>query len=98
MKSAPARHFFFDRLTLSHPKSLSAWAPSPQKLCCKPTVEFPSFAASGSNFAEENCWRPIIPRNSSQDRKSTRLNSNHTLISYAVFCLQKKKPHIIHST
>src|SRR3954462_11130194 len=25
------------------------------------------------------------------DRKSTRLNSSHTIISYAVFCLKKKK-------
>src|SRR5256885_2660622 len=28
---------------------------------------------------------------SSQDRKSTRLNSSHLVISYAVFCLKKKK-------
>src|SRR5438132_4247636 len=28
---------------------------------------------------------------SSADRKSTRLNSSHTVISYAVFCLKKKK-------
>src|SRR5438309_2465219 len=28
----------------------------------------------------------------SQDRKSTRLNSSHSSISYAVFCLKKKKP------
>src|SRR5260221_4814082 len=27
------------------------------------------------------------------DRKSTRLNSSHTVISYAVFCLKKKKVH-----
>src|SRR5438034_6395497 len=27
----------------------------------------------------------------SLDRKSTRLNSSHTVISYAVFCLKKKK-------
>src|SRR3712207_8270297 len=27
------------------------------------------------------------------DRKSTRLNSSHANISYAVFCLQKKKKH-----
>src|SRR3712207_6961783 len=27
-----------------------------------------------------------------QDRKSTRLNSSHANISYAVFCLKKKKP------
>src|SRR2546427_2426460 len=31
-----------------------------------------------------------------QDRKSTRLNSSHSQISYAVFCLKKKKNH--HST
>src|SRR3712207_8115850 len=29
----------------------------------------------------------------SQDRKSTRLNSSHANISYAVFCLKKKKKH-----
>src|SRR3712207_1244631 len=29
-----------------------------------------------------------------QDRKSTRLNPSHANISYAVFCLKKKKPHI----
>src|SRR5258705_9744544 len=30
-----------------------------------------------------------------QDRKSTRLNSSHLGISYAVFCLKKKKKNII---
>src|SRR2546430_3447522 len=29
----------------------------------------------------------------SQDRKSTRLNSSHSQISYAVFCLKKKKKY-----
>src|SRR5438034_5529414 len=29
------------------------------------------------------------------DRKSTRLNSSHTVISYAVFCLKKKKKNTI---
>src|SRR2546426_6434629 len=29
----------------------------------------------------------------SADRKSTRLNSSHLVISYAVFCLKKKKAH-----
>src|SRR5438034_3320499 len=28
-----------------------------------------------------------------EDRKSTRLNSSHTVISYAVFCLKKKKKY-----
>src|SRR3712207_8991554 len=31
------------------------------------------------------------PSHSQQDRKSTRLNSSHANISYAVFCLKKKK-------
>ena len=34
----------------------------------------------------------LVSGNCSQtDRKSTRLNSSHTVISYAVFCLKKKK-------
>src|SRR5438445_3075791 len=33
-------------------------------------------------------------RRREQDRKSTRLNSSHANISYAVFCLKKKKKHI----
>src|SRR2546426_4279930 len=32
----------------------------------------------------------------SSDRKSTRLNSSHLVISYAVFCLKKKKIPIAH--
>src|SRR3712207_8578270 len=32
-----------------------------------------------------------IPRMDLEDRKSTRLNSSHANISYAVFCLKKKK-------
>src|SRR5438034_3527723 len=39
----------------------------------------------------------VLCQFSSQDRKSTRLNSSHTVISYAVFCLKKKKPYIIMS-
>src|SRR5436190_23900000 len=35
--------------------------------------------------------KPIFMDNGSGDRKSTRLNSSHTVISYAVFCLKKKK-------
>src|SRR5438094_6344521 len=31
-----------------------------------------------------------------RDRKSTRLNSSHRTISYAVFCLKKKTNHYVH--
>src|SRR5207245_5987390 len=33
----------------------------------------------------------MVPTIGAQDRKSTRLNSSHGSISYAVFCLKKKK-------
>src|SRR5204863_7989374 len=36
----------------------------------------------------------IMPRAMQEDRKSTRLNSSHVEISYAVFCLKKKKNFI----
>src|SRR5215204_7389605 len=36
-------------------------------------------------------WPRAGCRPGRRDRKSTRLNSSHTVISYAVFCLKKKK-------
>src|SRR3712207_7308313 len=39
--------------------------------------------------AQEQRKRPSL----TPDRKSTRLNSSHANISYAVFCLKKKKKH-----
>src|SRR5207302_8308138 len=45
--------------------------------------------------AARACGRPWLAagpgRGHRQDRKSTRLNSSHVKISYAVFCLKKKK-------
>src|SRR2546430_3390617 len=45
--------------------------------------------------------RPVTPRTATaprscirRDRKSTRLNSSHSQISYAVFCLKKKKAEL----
>src|SRR5256885_5050133 len=35
--------------------------------------------------------RRVLPTPGGPDRKSTRLNSSHLVISYAVFCLKKKK-------
>src|SRR5256885_12148261 len=37
------------------------------------------------------CTPPACCGNPPTDRKSTRLNSSHLVISYAVFCLKKKK-------
>src|SRR5438034_8475354 len=41
---------------------------------------------------EQECHVAFLgPVRGGKDRKSTRLNSSHTVISYAVFCLKKKK-------
>src|SRR3712207_8298379 len=40
----------------------------------------------------KNTYRaPVVYQHFFKDRKSTRLNSSHANISYAVFCLKKKK-------
>src|SRR2546430_8705180 len=41
----------------------------------------------------ERARQPIDTAGRRIDRKSTRLNSSHSPISYAVFCLKKKKAH-----
>src|SRR5258707_15307869 len=48
----------------------------------------PSRPGSVVGMAGRADW-PAIP--TTEDRKSTRLNSSHANISYAVFCLKKKK-------
>src|SRR5258708_10118416 len=40
--------------------------------------------------AEERFFVKNLERVQGEDRKSTRLNSSHQIISYAVFCLKKK--------
>src|SRR2546422_7834366 len=50
-----------------------------------------------------NPSQPVVAAAVAGDRKSTRLNSSHGYISYAVFCLKKKKKkkhdtHMINST
>src|SRR5256885_12291942 len=52
-------------------------------------VRLPQDAAQG-----RHAWRGLcLP----QDRKSTRLNSSHLVISYAVFCLKKNTEHLSQS-
>src|ERR671918_2065602 len=51
-----------------------------------------SARTAGVAPARRTCRRVWLPT----DRKSTRLNSSHLVISYAVFCLKKKKKkHLI---
>src|SRR5215216_7201038 len=46
---------------------------------------------SRSSWAPRASSCTFPPDPSTRDRKSTRLNSSHQIISYAVFCLKKKK-------
>src|SRR5437588_8009737 len=60
------------------------------------TLEEVSEPRPGQSFALVMDTRPCpgaeqLARGADLDRKSTRLNSSHTVISYAVFCLKKKK-------
>src|SRR5688572_888548 len=49
--------------------------------------------AADGILREARSWEPdliVMGTNGQRDRKSTRLNSSHSQISYAVFCLKKK--------
>src|SRR5256885_10920776 len=62
----------------ARPPPSSSWTrPSPRRLPC---------CTTSSRMA-----RALPPPCATTDRKSTRLNSSHLVISYAVFCLKKKK-------
>src|SRR3989442_3603126 len=55
----------------------------------RPAVRRARLRTSGNQVCS-NSWTRR-PNQSDRDRKSTRLNSSHVRISYAVFCLKKKK-------
>src|SRR5438445_6295281 len=81
------------------------------KACSNSTTLFPyttlfrSFKSSApalrKNWAKdstsENFTTPCLKTVRYLDRKSTRLNSSHANISYAVFCLKKKKLNRVQS-
>src|SRR3712207_6872734 len=56
----------------------------------RPRPEARPEPARGEGTGSFCCLRAAPP---SADRKSTRLNSSHANISYAVFCLKKTTPH-----
>src|SRR5437588_7539084 len=66
-------------------------------LVSKSVAFFPDYATARQRFrqaASRLGWQlEALPVDYAgpRDRKSTRLNSSHTVISYAVFCLKKKK-------
>src|SRR2546422_7958082 len=87
----PPRSTLFPYTTLfrSHakPDLLQQAQPAVPLECCK--SQCPPSAAPDTP-GTRNCAGPC-PSQLRVDRKSTRLNSSHGYISYAVFCLKKKK-------
>src|SRR5256885_11405766 len=53
--------------------------------------ELSSLLIADARAILNDIWH-IGPMSHAKDRKSTRLNSSHLVISYAVFCLKKKIP------
>src|SRR5207248_11141751 len=77
------------------PISISGHRPSAP--LCRSSPLSRAYSCCSPSPMSQACVRPacrvVSPgsRHSSGDRKSTRLNSSHRTISYAVFCLKKKK-------
>src|SRR5690606_42059308 len=85
-------------LSLHDALPISRTIPSPPtsraSSSCSRRTRSPRSAAPARWLPRGGCW--FLPRvgrapASIRDRKSTRLNSSHVKISYAVFCLKKKK-------
>src|SRR5258708_8161501 len=56
----------------------------------------PRPSTTGAQEAQDRLLGELLAE--APDRKSTRLNSSHQIISYAAFSLQKKKPHTFTAT
>src|SRR5256885_8812385 len=86
----PPRSTLFPYTTLfrSPPRIARAWTTLMKRL------GYTKFVAQGGdwgNAVSETMAVQAPPSSPRRDRKSTRLNSSHLVISYAVFCLKKKK-------
>src|SRR3712207_7492137 len=92
------RFFFFNDTatteiyTLSLHDALPIWRCSAWWPRCWPPSTPPSAAASAPRGPGGPQHEHPDRRAAHPDRKSTRLNSSHANISYAVFCLKKKNP------
>src|SRR2546430_12095658 len=86
----PPRSSLFPYTTLFRSAMVSAGAQA-QAWPSRPITLYVPFAAGGpSDMFGRILAQGLSPILGQQDRKSTRLNSSHSQISYAVFCLKKK--------
>src|SRR5258708_27092368 len=95
----PPRSTLFPYTTLFRSYRIPKRNPRPLHAGKKiPKLRNPQIVVPGRTDQKPVALAPALRR---VDRKSTRLNSSHQIISYAVFCLKKKKqretftPHIL---
>src|SRR3712207_7049703 len=94
----PPRSTLFPYTTLFR----SAWLPNPSPAIWPEPLHRGAKRAGPNNVVELSLMVSLVKKRRvriahvEEDRKSTRLNSSHANISYAVFCLKKKKTqHIL---
>src|SRR5436190_3478301 len=82
--------FFFNDTATTEIYTLSLHDALPISVFSRPKEDR---AVCARHVPREKSWDPTRAARAAcaADRKSTRLNSSHTVISYAVFCLKKKK-------
>src|SRR3712207_8583559 len=92
--------FFFNDTATTEIYTLSLHDALPICFCRRRCADRPACPGRGADPGGSSHHRGSyqgLAAGSEGDRKSTRLNSSHANISYAVFCLKKKKMHNIFS-
>src|SRR5256885_5776920 len=88
--------FFFFSSRRRHTRLQGDWS---SDVCSSDLIALPSIAAENLNYPQGAQYMMKLAQDAgftgvklipTSDRKSTRLNSSHLVISYAVFCLKKK--------
>src|SRR5690625_3299296 len=76
-------------------------SPNSSASCASSTKSSNSSHSKSTSHLSKSSKRPKSVKRcvqaAARDRKSTRLNSSHVAISYAVFCLKKKKYQVIYN-
>src|SRR3712207_6951372 len=97
----PPRSTLFPYTTLFRSRALSLFlADGDERAAVLDLSREPVHHLRRHALALQEAIRELVKRRQRLDRKSTRLNSSHANISYAVFCLKKKNTyfHISYAT
>src|SRR5256885_17228569 len=88
---ADTRHFLFFFLMIRRPPRSTLFPYTTLFRSHRARVAYPGDDQGHDGEGDRPARVRVDVRPMPEDRKSTRLNSSHLVISYAVFCLKKKK-------